>query len=64
MAPTIIPLNLKQAGFPSSKKNATEEKVDPTTIIFFSNKDESVHSVPNLFLEMKGEEVWGKSGEE
>lgn len=59
----IIPLNLNQAGFPSSKKNLKEEKVDPTIIIFLSNKDESVHSVQNMFLEIK-EEVWGKPGEE
>lgn len=62
--PTIIPLNLNQAGFPSSKKNPTEEKVDPTTIIFSSNKEELVHSVQNLFLEVKGEEIWGKPEEE
>lgn len=64
MAPTITPLNLNQAGFPSSKKNPKEEKVDPTTIIFFSNKDKLVHGVQNVFLEVKGEEVWGKPGEE
>lgn len=58
-------MNLNQAGFPSSKKDPKIKlkKVDPTTILFFSNRDESAHSVQNMFMEMKGEEVWGKPGE-
>lgn len=48
----IVSLNLNQADFPSSKKKPQEEKVDPTIIIFLTNKEESVHSVQNGFLTM------------
>lgn len=53
----IISLNLNQADFPSSKKKPQEEKVDHNIIIFLTNKDESVHSVQNMFLKMQWKEV-------